>query len=72
MFLSSGMFEVLFLAQRREFMFPGIILFLDAGPCFPNPCKNNGNCTQVGDSFKCKCTADHEGESCETGKKTWL
>ena len=53
-------------------MLPGIFLRLDAGPCFPNPCKNSGTCTQHGDSFKCSCTAGHEGKLCETGKKRWL
>ena len=31
-------------------------------PCSTNPCMNGGNCTDVNDSFHCRCIAWWEGE----------
>jgi hypothetical protein len=32
-----------------------ICITQNADPCFPNPCKNDGECVLDGDSHKCKC-----------------
>ena len=29
------------------------------------PCYNGGNCTEVGDSFVCKCACGYKGKQCE-------
>ena len=45
---------------------------IEVDPCDPNPCLNNGTCTQVGQAptsnFTCSCTADFTGDICEDGK----
>jgi hypothetical protein len=39
-------------------------------PCASAPCYNGGSCTNVGDSFECRCTAGFVGDRCEIeGKK---
>ena len=48
---------------------------VEVDPCDPNPCLNNGTCTQVGEAptsnFTCSCTADFTGDICETGKLSY-
>ncbi|XP_034322078.2 uncharacterized protein [Magallana gigas] len=34
-------------------------------PCFPNPCKNRGQCTVEGTSFSCSCLHGFSGNNCE-------
>ncbi|CAB4034922.1 fat-like cadherin-related tumor suppressor homolog, partial [Paramuricea clavata] len=34
-------------------------------PCSSLPCYNGGNCTEVGDSFVCKCACGYKGQQCE-------
>jgi hypothetical protein len=34
-------------------------------PCSSLPCYNGGNCTEVGDSFVCKCACGYKGKQCE-------
>ena len=46
--------------------------FLDAGPCLPNPCENNGTCGEINSKFSCNCTPEFEGERCESGTKSIL
>ena len=43
-------------------------ILVEASPCTPNPCENNGLCILEQSSFKCNCTPEYEGERCETGK----
>ncbi|KAF4075068.1 hypothetical protein AMELA_G00230360 [Ameiurus melas] len=33
--------------------------------CLPNPCKNNGSCTQMKQSYTCLCPAGFHGRECE-------
>lgn len=69
--------------QRKLFFFLSLLLstyfFLAAvfaGPCSPNPCKNDGLCevvtpTRRGDVFNeyiCKCQPGFEGVHCQTSK----
>ena len=38
----------------------------------PSPCKNNGVCTPIGNSFSCVCTAGFTGNTCSQSKSLWL
>ncbi|XP_078666609.1 CUB and sushi domain-containing protein 3-like isoform X3 [Branchiostoma floridae x Branchiostoma belcheri] len=38
----------------------------DINDCSPNPCKNGGDCTDLGNSFQCTCAAGYEGDTCQT------
>lgn len=45
-----------------------IFLFLEKTPCAPNPCKHNGVCKAVKNSFECDCTGTfYSGRTCEKG-----
>ncbi|XP_061190204.1 uncharacterized protein LOC133198071 [Saccostrea echinata] len=35
-------------------------------PCFPNPCKNGGQCEVNGTKFSCTCLEGFKGDNCET------
>lgn len=35
-------------------------------PCFPNPCKNKGECSVEGASYSCTCLNGFSGDNCET------
>ena len=41
---------------------------IDIDACSPNPCRNDGTCTVVEDSFNCTCVAGYEGSNCTTSK----
>lgn len=34
-------------------------------PCFPNPCKNRGECTVNGTAYSCSCLNGFSGNNCE-------
>ena len=34
-------------------------------PCDRSPCKNNGTCVNAKNTFKCTCTEQYEGDTCE-------
>ena len=36
-----------------------------SSPCFPNPCQNNGNCTDFNFSYACTCPPGLTGTNCE-------
>ncbi|CAC5379529.1 unnamed protein product [Mytilus coruscus] len=36
--------------------------------CDPNPCQNNGSCTDFKDGYNCTCTTGWKGENCTTAK----
>ncbi|KAI8500845.1 hypothetical protein Bbelb_216630 [Branchiostoma belcheri] len=38
----------------------------DINDCSPNPCKNGGDCTDLGNNFQCTCAAGYEGDTCQT------
>ena len=35
-------------------------------PCDSSPCENNGTCENTADNFKCTCTEQYEGDTCES------
>ena len=37
-----------------------------SGLCFPNPCQNNGNCTDEVFFHICQCVPGYTGDNCET------
>lgn len=39
--------------------------FTDVNECLMKPCKNKGVCTNTKGSFKCTCTADFTGDTCQ-------
>ena len=36
--------------------------------CFPNPCQNEGACTNQNSSYECQCVSGYEGDECQTGE----
>ena len=42
-------------------------LILDIDDCAPNPCQNDGSCTDGVDSHNCTCVAGFSGTDCEIG-----
>ena len=42
-------------------------LSLEISACSPNPCGNDGTCTEDGKTFRCTCTPAFEGTTCRSG-----
>ena len=40
-------------------------LLNQVSPCDSGPCENGGECSNVGDSFECKCPSDYSGRRCQ-------
>ena len=40
---------------------------LEINECERNPCKNNGNCTNLVSDYQCQCEKGFEGKDCEKG-----
>ena len=43
--------------------------FCDSGPCYPNPCMNDGRCSINGNAtggYECTCPDTFEGNNCQT------
>ncbi|XP_071796366.1 EGF-like repeat and discoidin I-like domain-containing protein 3 [Asterias amurensis] len=38
----------------------------DVDDCSPNPCLNDGKCTDFVNSFTCTCTGDYKGDTCSS------
>jgi hypothetical protein len=34
-------------------------------PCDSGPCENEGECSNVGNSFECKCPSGYKGKQCQ-------
>ena len=45
-----------------------IIFVLDVDDCMPNPCENDGNCTDGVNEYLCACVPGYTGADCETGQ----
>ena len=41
---------------------------LEINECSPNPCKNDGSCTDLVNGFSCSCVAGYNGDDCSSGK----
>uniref|UniRef100_G3TTA1 Protein delta homolog 1 n=1 Tax=Loxodonta africana TaxID=9785 RepID=G3TTA1_LOXAF len=44
--------------------FSGIFCEIVANNCTPNPCENNGVCTDIGGDFRCRCPAGFIDKTC--------
>ena len=53
------------------FFYLDISLFSVINHCYDEPCKNNGSCVTIVDSYQCTCPATFTGPNCE-GKHTRL
>ena len=43
---------------------------IDYDSCSSNPCRNNGNCTNIeSNEYECTCIPGLTGKNCELGKK---
>lgn len=53
-------------------MYIYIALILDSNVfidrCDPNPCQNNGSCTDFKENYNCTCTDGWKGENCTIGE----
>ena len=49
---------------------PDNVLFfsLDINDCYPNPCLNNGTCTDGVNEYNCTCVPGFEGKNCSNSK----
>ena len=43
-------------------------IFLDIDDCQPEPCQNNGTCTDLVNDYSCDCVAGFNGTNCENSK----
>lgn len=41
------------------------LLSILVSPCDSDPCENGGKCSNIGDSFECKCTSEYSGKRCQ-------
>jgi hypothetical protein len=48
-----------------------ILFNLDIDYCQDNPCENGGTCSNDIGKFKCSCTSDYIGYTCEYAKETF-
>ena len=44
---------------------PFFCILSDIDNCKPNPCENDGTCTDLIDDFKCDCKTGFSGKKCE-------
>ena len=44
----------------------GTLCDVNINECSPNPCQNNGTCTDDIDSYNCSCVTGYTGTDCET------
>lgn len=44
------------------------LAYLDIDECLPDPCHNNGTCTDLVNDYQCNCVAGFNGTNCEKSK----
>ena len=47
---------------------PTMFFFLDTDDCYPNPCLNNGTCTDEVNDYNCTCVPGFVGKNCSNSK----
>ena len=45
-----------------------LFFFSDTDDCYPNPCLNNGTCTDGVNDYNCTCVPGFEGKNCSNSK----
>ena len=45
-----------------------VLFSLDTDDCYPNPCLNNGACTDGVNDYKCSCMPGFVGKNCSNSK----
>ena len=45
-----------------------VLFFSDTDDCYPNPCLNNGTCTDGVNDYKCTCVPGFVGKNCSNSK----
>ena len=45
-----------------------VLLSSDTDDCYPNPCLNNGTCTDGVNDYKCTCVPGFAGKNCSNSK----
>ena len=44
------------------------VFFSDTDDCYPNPCLNNGTCTDGVNDYNCTCVPGFVGKNCSNSK----
>lgn len=63
--MSLAIVSVLFIHIFNNVIF---FKYTDIDDCLPNPCKNNGTCTDLVNDYQCDCVAGFNGNNCENSK----
>ena len=45
-----------------------VLFFSDTDDCYPNPCLNNGTCTDGVNDYNCTCVPGFVGKNCSNSK----
>lgn len=45
-----------------------LLVYTDIDECLPDPCHNNGTCTDLVNNYRCNCAAGFNGTNCENSK----
>ena len=58
--------QIALLASVCQTTMKPCVICLNVNECSPNPCQNNGTCTDGINSYNCSCVAGYIGTDCET------
>lgn len=45
-----------------------LLVYLDIDDCLPDPCQNNGTCTDLVNDYHCDCVAGFNRTNCDNSK----
>ena len=48
-----------------------ILEILDIDDCNPDPCQNNGTCTDLVNDYQCDCVSGFNGTNCDNSKQSY-